>query len=190
MTREGLYDDADVTAALDWFAEVSGDPIGFRARIENAQNLYRKYVANSANLGKDPKLDALGVDKVASYLAQADALIHDRAAYDLVLSSRIVPFVKQIGSAVEALRQMPGGSERASRMLRQSATDPDSAIFELAATVAYSRAGYAVEFIAESPPERRPDFRIRRNGFVAEVECKRLQKGDYEKAEAARQGLG
>jgi hypothetical protein len=189
MERAGIYEDAEITAALDWFSEVSGDAVGLRARIDNAQNLYREYVAEPANLGKDPKLDALGADRVASYLAQADALVRDRAAYDLVLSSRIVPFIKHIGSTVEALRHMAGAAERAQRMLRQSAVDPNSAIFELAAAVAYSRNGFSVEFIAEAPPERRPDFRIKREDVVVDVECKRLQQGDYERAESKRQGL-
>jgi hypothetical protein len=189
MTREGLYEDAEIRAAFAWFSEVSGDAVGLRARIENAQCLYRQYVADPANLGKDPKLDALGADRVASYLAQADALVRDRGAYDLVLSSRIVPFIKHIGSAVEVLRHVPGAAERAQRMLRQSTVDPNSAIFELAVAVAYCRSRFRVEFIAEAPPERRPDLRVELNGVIADVECKRLQKGDYEKAESARQGL-
>jgi hypothetical protein len=189
MTHEGLYEDAEVTAALDWFSEVSGDSVGFRARIEGAQSLYRQYVAGTANLGKDPRLDVLGADKVASYLGQADALARDRGAYDLVLSSQIVPFVKYIGSSIQVLRHMPGAAERAQRMLRRSVVDPNSAIFELVGAVAHSRNGFRVEFIPEAPPERRPDFRIERADVVADVECKRLQRGDYEKAESVRQGL-
>jgi hypothetical protein len=187
--REGVYEDADITAAFDWFSEVSGNAGDLRARIQNAQNLYRQYVARPENLGNDPKLDDLGADRVASYLAQADALVRDRAAYDLALSTRIVPFVKHIGSTVDVLRGMPGAAERAQRMLRQSTVNPDSAIFELAIAVAYARNGFRVSFIPEAPPERRPDFRIERGDIAADVECKRLQRGDYEKAEAKRQGL-
>ena len=186
MSREGIYEDAEITAALDWFSEVSGNAAGFRARIENAQSLYRQYVANTETRGKDPKLEDLGVDRVASYLAQADALVRDRGAYDLALSPQIVPFVKHIGSTVEVLRGVPGAVERAQRMLRQSTVDPNSAIFELAAAVAYSRNGFRVSFIPEAPPERRPDFRIERDDIAANVECKRLQKGDYERAEGKR----
>jgi len=189
MVREGMYEDAEITAALDWFSEVSGNAAGFRTRIENAQNLYRQYVADPVNLGKDPTLDVLGADRVASYLAQADALVSDRGAYDLALSPRIVPFVKHIGSNVEVLRHVPGAAERAQRMLRQSTVDPNSAIFEMSAAVAYSRSGFRVAFIPEASPERRPDFRVERDDIAADVECKRLQKGDYEKAEAKRQGL-
>lgn len=188
MEREGLYPDPEVIAAMDWLAQASGDPSAFRARIENAQTLYRQYVGNKAHLGKDPKFEALGADRVASYLAQADALVRDRAAYDLVLSSRIVPFIKQIGSVVEPLSRVAGASERALRMLRQSAVDPDSAIFELAVAAAYLRAGFTVGFIPEAPPERRPDFRVERPGCIADVECKRIQQTSYAKAEAVQQG--
>jgi hypothetical protein len=189
MANDGLYEDAEMDAAIGWCSEVSGDAVGFRARIENAQSLYRQYVADPANLGKDPKLEALGADRVSSYLAQADALMRNRGAYDLALSSRIVPFIKHIGSTVETLRHMSGAEERAQKMLKQSSVDPNSAIFELAVAVAYSRNGFQVAFVAEAPPQRRPDFRIERGGIGADVECKRLQKGDYEKAEAIRQGL-
>jgi hypothetical protein len=166
MEREGIYSDPDVIAALDWLGEASGDPLVFRARIATAQSRYRQYVSDKSHLGKDPKLESLGMDRVASYLAQADALVRDRFAYDLALSPRIVPFIKQIGSIVDALRDVPGATNRASRMLRQSSVDPDSSIFELAVAAAYLRAGFSVEFIAEAPPERRPDFRVKHHGYI------------------------
>lgn len=188
VERNGLYLDTDVNAALGWLAEVSGDPADLHSRIERAQSLYRQYVATEPNLGKDPTIEALGPDKVASYLGQADALGCDRAAYDLVLSSRIVPFIKHIGSAIELLRGVRGASERAARMLKQRTVDPDSAIFELAIAAAYVKAGFAVEFLAEAPPERRPDFRVERGGRVADVECKRIQQTSYAKSEEKQQG--
>ncbi len=73
-------------------------------------------------------------------------------------------------------------------MLRQKTVDPESAIFELAAAVRYTQLGYSVQFIPEAPgAERRPDFAIERGRFAAEVECKRLQKGEYEKRESEYQ---
>lgn len=164
MEREGLYSDAEITAALNWFASASSDPSSFRARIADAQSVYRLHVANQAHLGRDPRLEALGIDRVASYLAQADALVCDRTSYDLVLGPRIVPFIKQIGSVADLLSDVAGASERASRMLKHAAADPESAIFELAAAAMYLRAGFSVEFIPEAPPERRPDFRVERLG--------------------------
>jgi hypothetical protein len=50
------------------------------------------------------------------------------------------------------------------------------------------RAGFAVEFIAEAPPEKRPDIRVQRATYVADVECKRLNQSTYAKAESVRQG--
>jgi hypothetical protein len=104
VDRQGLYSDPEIVEAMDWLSDASGNPIDLRARITSAQNLYREYVATEDHLGKDPRLEALGPDRVASYLAQADALVRDRGAYDLALGPRIVPFVKQIGSAVKSLR--------------------------------------------------------------------------------------
>jgi len=188
MERQGLYSDPEIIAALDWLGDASGDPSAFRARIKSAQNLYRQYVSETNNLGKDPKLEELGPDRVASYLAQADALVHDAAAYDLALSPRIVPFIKQIGGNVQALHSVSGAYNRAFRMVKQSTVDPETAIFELAVASAYLRAGFTVEFIAEAPPEKRPDFRVERTGAVADIECKRLSQSTYAKSESKRQG--
>lgn len=188
MLKGPVEEDSDVRAVLDWFGSVSGDAAAFRHRIEKAQDSYGKSVAQPANYGQDLRLEDLGHDKVASYLAQADALLHNRGVYDLVLGARIVPFIKQLGVGIELLRQMPGAAERASRMLRQKTVDPESAIFELAAAVRYAQQGYSVQFIPEEPGgERRPDFAIDRGRFAAEVECKRLQKGEYEKGESKYQ---
>jgi len=188
MLNATVENDSDVRAALEWFAESSGDAVGFQRGIGEAQRFYRQFVSLDSNLGQDVEIADLGSNKVCSYLAQADALLHDRWAYDLVLGARIVPFIKHLGGGIEALRQMPGATERASRLLRQKTVDPDSAIFELAMAVVYAQEGFTVEFIPEVPGGiRRPDFGIKRGEFAAEVECKRLQKGDYEKTESAFQ---
>ncbi|NUA28674.1 hypothetical protein [Cupriavidus basilensis] len=188
MLTGPVDEDSDVRAALDWFGMLSGDAAAFRHRLEKAQVSYCKSAAQPANYGQDLELGDLDHDKVASYLAQADALLHNRGAYDLVLGARIVPFIKQLGVGIKLLRQIPGAAERASRMLRQKTVDPESAIFELAAAVRYAQLGYSVQFIPEAPGgERRPDFAIDRGRFSAEVECKRLRKGEYEKGESRYQ---
>jgi len=188
MERHGLYSDPEITAAMDWLGDASGNATEFRARITRAQDVYREYVAKEEHLGKDPRLEALGPDRVASYLAQADALVQDRAAYDLALGSRIVPFVKHIGSVAESLRQVNGSSKRAKRMLSQVSVNPESAIFELAVASAYLRAGFRLEFIEEAPPEKRPDFRILSAGSPIDIECKRLNQSTYANDESKHQG--
>jgi hypothetical protein len=188
VERQGLYSDSEIIAAMDWLSDASGNATEFRARITRAQDLYREYVTKEEHLGKDPRLEALGPDRVASYLAQADSLVRDRGAYDLALGPRIVPFVKHIGSAVESLRQVNGSSKRATRMLRQESVDPESAIFELAVASAYLRAGFRLEFIEEAPPEKRPDFRILSAGDPIDIECKRLTQSTYAREESRHQG--
>jgi hypothetical protein len=188
MSKTGIEEDSDVRAALNWFAEASGDANGFWLRIDRAQDAYRKAVTLEANRGRDLGLDELGSDRVASYLAQAHALLDDRRSYDLVLGSHIVPFIKHVGSGLEALREMPGAQQRARRLLRQQTVDPESAVFELAVAVAYAHDGFSTKFIPENPGgERRPDLAVARDTLAAEVECKRLGKGDYEKRESAHQ---
>ncbi len=190
MSNTGIEDDPDVRAALAWLAEASGDSIDFWLRIERAQETYRRAVELEANRGHDLGLDDLGSDRVASYLAQASALLNDRRSYDLALGSRIVPFVKHLGAGADALRRMPGAAERANRLLRSRTVNPESAIFEFAVAVAYAHDGYAIEFIPEAPgTERRPDLSIKRGEFSAEVECKRLGRGSYEITESSRQRL-
>jgi hypothetical protein len=188
MANTGIEEDSDVRAALDWFAEASGDANGFWRRIDRAQDAYRKAVALESNRGRDLGLDDLGTDKVASYLAQAHALLNDRRSYDLALGSRVVPFIKHVGAGVEALMHMPGAVERVSRLLRNRTDNPEGAIFEFAVAVAYAHDGYSTEFIPEAPGmDRRPDLAIRRGVLSAGVECKRLGRGSYEKAESDRQ---
>ena len=187
-SKTGIEEDSDVRAALNWFAEASGDANGFWLRIDRAQDAYRKAVTLEANRGRDLGLDELGSDKVASYLAQAHALLDDPRSYDLLLGSRIVPFIKHVGSGLEALREMPGAQQRARRLVRQQTVDPESAVFELAVAVAYAHDGFSTKFIPENPGgERRPDLAVARGTLAAEVECKRLGKGDYEKRESAHQ---
>jgi hypothetical protein len=125
-------------------------------------------------------------DLIASYLAQADALLRDWRVYDLVLGARIVPFIKHIGKGVEYLRRMPGAIERARRLLNPKCGHPDGALYELVTAVRYSRDDYEVEFVPETH-DRAGDLRVgvlgtRKN---VQIECKRLRPSVYELREAA-----
>jgi hypothetical protein len=99
-----------------------------------------------------------------------------------------VPFIKQIGIGIKLLKKVPGATERADRLLRQKSHNPEGTIFELATAVRYAKDGFSVEFLPEiRGGERRPDLGIKYGNFLAEIECKRLQKGDYEKQESLHQ---
>jgi hypothetical protein len=188
-TKGGVEDDADVRAALLWFARTSGDSNAFTARLKLAQQAYREATASLERLGQDPELCDLGADVVASYFAQAKSLLDDRRTYDLVLASRIIPWVKQVGANVVKLEEVSGASDRVSRMLHDSGTDPEGAMLELVVAGNYAADGFGVEFVAEEPGQAKtPDMKL----VVAElnvpvpVECKRIRRGQYEQKERDR----
>jgi hypothetical protein len=125
-------------------------------------------------------------DLVASYLAQADALLHDRRSYDLNLGARVVPFIKRIGNQIDALRRIPGAADRVRRMLRLRQEHPAGALYELVTAARYAHEGFTVEFVPETS-QRTGDLRLLIPHLPREVqvECKRLQPSQYEQREAA-----
>jgi hypothetical protein len=120
-------------------------------------------------------------DLIASYLAQADAFLHDPASYDLTLAAHIVPFLKHIGAGVGLLRRMPGAEDRARRLPTPKQQHPDGVLFELSAAIRYAREDFEVEFVPESST-RSADFRVGPAGSTKDlhVECKRLRASEYE----------
>src|SRR6266404_5664722 len=182
---ERVVDDPDVQSALEWFLEIAGNRRALEQRIQAAQAFYR---AGSVPKGLYwPETQALVMkdDLIASYLAQADALLRDWRAYDLVLGTRIVPFIKHIGKGIDSLRQMPGAVERARRLLNPKREHPDGALYELVTAVRYARDDYEVEFVPETS-DRAGDLRVGVLGTPKEVqiECKRLRPSVYELREA------
>jgi hypothetical protein len=186
VNNNQVEDDDDIRAALAWFAETSGSPQAFIERLERAQQAYRAVTSLPGNFGRDPSLAAISTDVVGAFLAQAKSLLDDRRSYDLALASRIIPWVKQIGKNIGALRRVPGASNRVAKMLRAEAVAPDSVMLELAMASSYAATGFDVAFIDEGPA-RTPDLRLS-IADIAEpvfVECKRLQQGRYEVQEQA-----
>jgi len=194
MSRDRIEDDRDVRAALAWLASATGDAPAFHARLEHAQEAYRRFTASAVNLGQDPVFADIGPDVVAAYLAQAKSLLDDRRSYDLALASKTVPWVKQMGRNAALLNRIPGARERAARMLSVGAESvlPDSAMFELVIASNYAAEGLEVAFVDEAKGQARtPDLRLS-SGELPEplfVECKRLGRGQYEQAEQARHRL-
>lgn len=106
MLNIGIENDSDVRTALNWFADASGDAAVFWRRINEASKTYRLAALTlPTNFGKDLCLEELGSDKAASYFAQAAALLKDRQSYDLDLGSKIVPFIKHLGSSLGLLER-------------------------------------------------------------------------------------
>ncbi|EIT72020.1 hypothetical protein [Hydrocarboniphaga effusa] len=185
----GLHEDDDVARALEWLYETCGDRSqDVKTRVQKAQDTYIRHVGNPNERGGDITLDTLGADLVASYLAQADALINNAAAYDLGLGTHVVPFIKQLGENLDKVKSIAGASDRAARMLLSNGSDPSGGFFELVTALRYVQDGYQVEFV----PERRgisktADFQITRAGATQHVECKRLRSGPYEAKEKSEQ---
>jgi hypothetical protein len=114
-----------------------------------------------------------------------DKLLHDPAKYEPTQGARVVPIFKRIGADLDVLKNIKGVGERVRRMLTSERRQPDSALFELLIALLWRRNGYdEIEFIDEAPPEKRPDFRAKRNSGEWFVECKRLNPvSDYSEKE-------
>lgn len=185
----GVEQDPEVLAGLSWLATASGDAKGYWQRIEAAQRRYHLFTDAPENWGRDPELANLGPDVVASVLAQAKSLLDGRRTYDIALASRCVPWVKQIGVNASELARIPGGVERARRMLADRATAPDGPLLELVMGGNYAADGLDVDFVAEAPGRAKtPDLHLFLPA-VAEpvaIELKRLRQGQYEQDERAR----
>lgn len=188
----GIEEDRDIAAALEWLASVSVSPKVFWERLGDSQCSYRSATSLSGNFGKDLKLTALGDDVVGAFLAQSKSLLDDRRSYDLALGSQIVPWVKQIGKNVDVLDRVTGARERAAQMLHSHTVHPDSVIFELVMASNYAADDFDVAFVDETKGEAKtPDLRLLVPGFpeAISVECKRLQRGQYETNEQVRHKL-
>jgi hypothetical protein len=176
-----IADDEDLTAALEWFREIDGARGLLGERVRQAQAFFRSHAVRMDARWPDPGELLLKSDLIASYLAQADAFLHDPTSYNLTLAAHIVPFLKHIGAGVGLLRRMPGAEDRARRLLTPKQQHPDGVLFELSAAIRYAREDFEVEFVPESST-RSADFRVGPPGSTKDlhVECKRLRASEYE----------
>jgi len=183
-------DDEDVRSALAWLADVSGDPAAFDLRLRAAQLAYARYTAEPANLGGDSSLRALGPDVVAAFLAQSKSMLDDRRSYDIALSSRCIPWVKQLGVNIAQLAKVPGARERARRMLEDRATEPDGPMLELVMAGNYAADGADVALVPEQVGRAKtPDLHLtfEYHPDPVAIEFKRLREGAYEADERQQQ---
>jgi hypothetical protein len=181
-----VIDDPDVAQALEWLTSVSRSPTALRDRLRAAQEFYRANSVSNGIIWPETSRLLIPRDSIASYLAQADALLTDRRVYDLSLASRVIPFIKHIGRNIELLREVPGAVSRAQRMLEPSTEHPDGSLYELIAAIRYGGECSSVEFVTESNIPT-SDLRARVNGIPADfnIETKRLRASVYELRELA-----
>lgn len=192
MIRRNIEDDPDVRAALAWLGRASGNERAFHARLESAQSAYREFTASADHRGKDPALGEFSADVVAAFFAQAKSLVDDRRTYDFALASTTVPWVKQLGRHVALLDGIAGAPGHAARMLSAETVAPDSAMFELVMASNYAAEGLEVAFVEEAKGQARtPDLQLTIPDLPRPffVECKRLDRGQYEQMERARHRL-
>ncbi|TFW13368.1 hypothetical protein E4L96_19925 [Massilia arenosa] len=181
----GVEYDEDILAGLDWLAVTSGNRREFWDRLKHAQEAYIAATGDPERLGQDPSIAELGVDQVASYLAQSKSLLDNRRSWDPALAPKTVPLIKQLGLNVTGLDRVSGSGTRARRMLRERGTYPESALFELVMAGNYSAMGVDTMFIDEMPGQSKtPDLRLVVGPEeILNVELKRLRPGLYDQRE-------
>lgn len=184
--RVPVENDPDVRKAIEWLYDSSTNSDALHARINIARDHYLENARFENHKWQDPRSLTLPKDPIASYLAQAEAFLGDRNAYDARIGPRVLPFLKSIGQGLELLQQMPGASERAQRLISPNNDHPDSGLFEFATAVRYAREiELEVEFIPEGH-QRMADIRASNSDGEFHIECKRLRSSAYEEREVAR----
>ncbi|MBA0169924.1 hypothetical protein [Pectobacterium versatile] len=183
----GVEYDKDVWDGLEWLASTQPDKNGFYERLAKAQRNYIAATTKASNFCKPFDPSWYGSDAVAGFFSQTKSLLDNRRAYELSTASHIIPWVKRLGQCAELLNGISGAKERANRMLLNEKVVPDTALFELVLAGNYAAQGYDVEFIPEQKGKcKTPEFKCSIDGeYFFFVECKRLQKGLYERQEKA-----
>jgi hypothetical protein len=120
------------------------------------------------------------VSVLEKYLVGATSYLHQPSNYyDIFGAGRCVILVQLLDAALDVLeaKQVEGVAARAKRLLRVFDPDEfDSTAFELITAARYAAANGVdrIEFIAEQPPRRTPDFVLTRGGVNSFVECKKV----------------
>jgi hypothetical protein len=181
----GIERDPDIEQVLAWINHITGP--GLTTRLEAAKVHFFNTCSPPPEsiLWPDP-MDLLPpTDLAAGMLLQAHALIRDRRFFDARLASRVIPFLKLIGSALPKLHRVDGVVDRVNEFINPRNAHPEGSLLELAVAARYLHEGFKLRFIPESD-RRTPDIELLFNDGSGQVECKRLRAGDYELAETAK----
>ena len=174
----GGTDDEDIEAALQWFLGFL-NPSDWNTRVAA--------IERDIETGIRPKtrdFDASdyvsvygGRDRIAWYLYLLDTAQHDPLKYEPIQGARVVPIFKRLGADLALLNRIGGVEGRVQGLLDGERAQPDGGLFELLVALLWKRNGYpTVEFIAENPQQKTPDFLARSGREQWFVECKRLRK--------------
>ena len=127
----GVEGDSEVALALEWFAGIGGASL--EARLHRAVAYFTEH--RLPELGSIMWPDSCELippdDQIAGFLLQGHALLRDRSYFDSILSSRAIPFLKLIGSALPELSHVDGARERAIRLLDVANDHPEGTLLEL-----------------------------------------------------------
>lgn len=167
------------------FADVERAINGLRSQLKCAPNT-RLQAEFDAGLHPNllayqkQQLGGTPFQALEKYLVGATSYLHQPSNYyDIFGAGRCVIIVQLLDTALEVLqaKQIKGLPKRVERLLQ--VVDPDefdSIAFELITAARYALVtGFdRMEFIDEQPPNRTPDFLLKRGGVTSFVECKKV----------------
>lgn len=124
-------------------------------------------------------------DMIFWYIFQAKAYAQNRHQWYEPEAFRIVPIFNLLGGFVDYFNEISGANDRAYELMTTKRKKPDDTIFELLIAGMYKREGISeVSFISEKPGvTKTPDLLLKSERGVYEVECKRVNRTNYEKEE-------
>jgi len=174
----GGYNDPDVKRAFNWMVSFLNDS-DWRRRSEQIEAQLEASHIPHATCEAAIDFDPISVsdDRAAWYLYLVDAVLHAPLKYEPTQGARVVPIFKRLGADLDLLQSIHGIDDRVKRMLTSERQQPDGVLFELLVSLIWRRNGAKdVEFLEESPPNKRPDIRASMGKDVWYIECKRLDK--------------
>lgn len=181
----GIEHDPDIERTLAWMRHVAGPDLA--QRIEAAkEHFFRTCLPPAGSMLWPDPMDLLPPgDLPAGILLQAHALIRDRRLFDARLASRVIPFLKLIGTALPQLHRVEGADDRARGFLNPRNDHPEGVLLELTTAARYLLEGFHLRFIPESD-QRTPDIELLSEAGSTQIECKRLRPSQYELSEAMK----
>ena len=182
MPPFGNYDDSDIRRAFEWMLSFI-DPNDWRTRVDAIETeIEQTLTPGSGELLKNSI--SSNEDRAGWYLYLAHTALFDMPKFEPGQGARVLPVFKALGSDLDLLKEVGDVEGRVSRMLHNGRRQPDSTILELLVALLWRRNGFSVEFIEESPTEKRPDVVATRDSETWYIECKRLQQSsDYTEEE-------
>jgi len=170
----------EVQRALDWFLSFI-DPVEWRRRKEaieqqlEAVHSFRASPEEAITL--EPVAITINSDRIGWYLYLAETALTEATKYEPIQGARILPIFERLGADFEQLIRIGGIEDKVMRMLSLEMANPDSGLFEILVALLWKKNGWReVEFVPESPPEKRPDIKASSRNAEWAIECNRLAK--------------